>query len=776
MAHLKAKKQRLEMPAQGVRYPCTWTGYVQGPLQTIWASGVFKIEVTLPKNYPFVPCSVRFVDPLYHPNIMSDQPKHSQGLSAGAGSQSGSVSIRMLNDCWSPGMTITTVMICIRALLGMPNFSETDHGHAQTAQQLARLIQEDYARRQGERPRKLYHYTDMNAKTLIERTKFLKSGGGAYGNGVYATALHPTQRTKTQMLMNNYGGIRQGRVDFVVELDTGELERAGYNVALVASQAPKVEASPNAKDHGQTAHEDVWLIRKPAGGSSDVQLTDSNCFIASWEVMSSCALNTHAAQAYKHNKALYVAGVMWCVGRYGFHAALAGHPLQGIDGVIGLDEVFGGIFPQPTAKFEQDYFGRVITVWAAPSLAIPNPAAAPASGAAPKPAWSVGCASSDFWNHYTFTPGSLSLPGDLEAVTAVKARDVGSLSLLFASAGDVCSICRDGSDNDPDDQIVTLHACKHAFHESCLEQWFRQKAACPDCKASCGTVMGSGPKEGGAMVWTASKQTCDNTPVSDLARARGKGSMIEVSFTFKQGWDDAGKRYEGRYEMARLPMNEEGVVLLEFFKIAFTRRIMFGIGTRLAHGTHAPTFNIHIKTSTSGGATGHGWPDAAYFSRAIGELEGNHISWADLEKRMPWVRGTHFGAHNLPPLPNAAPAAAPPAANEKRKRSSSVGSSASSAPQPTPKKKAKGGKKAAKKAAKKPAKKPAKKKGGKPSTPATPPAPAPAPAPAPPVPGPSADEATLMSILQITQTAAGALLKKHYNNVTAAVNAHFGGL
>ena len=72
-------------------------------------------------------------------------------------------------------------------------------------------------------------------------------------------------------------------------------------------------------------------------------------------------------------------------------------------------------------------------------------------------------------------------------------------------------------------------------------------------------------------------------------------------------------------------------VIFLALQVAFCRRTMFGMGERLSFpGTFAPTFNVHIKTRTQGGATSHGYPDPNYFKNCLAELEGNHITVLDL--------------------------------------------------------------------------------------------------------------------------------------------------
>ncbi|KAJ8522307.1 hypothetical protein ONZ45_g1109 [Pleurotus djamor] len=66
---------------------------IQGPDGSPFQSGVFKLELFLPEEYPMAPPKVRFLTKIYHPNI----------------------------DKWSPALQIRTVLLSVQALLSAPN-------------------------------------------------------------------------------------------------------------------------------------------------------------------------------------------------------------------------------------------------------------------------------------------------------------------------------------------------------------------------------------------------------------------------------------------------------------------------------------------------------------------------------------------------------------------------------------------------------------------------------------------------------------------------------
>lgn len=76
-----------------------------GPADSPYQGGIFQLEIHFPVDYPFKPPKVRFLTKIYHPNVNA----------------SGGICVDILKDQWSPGLTISKVLLSICSLLTDPN-------------------------------------------------------------------------------------------------------------------------------------------------------------------------------------------------------------------------------------------------------------------------------------------------------------------------------------------------------------------------------------------------------------------------------------------------------------------------------------------------------------------------------------------------------------------------------------------------------------------------------------------------------------------------------
>lgn len=114
---------------------------IQGPSDSPYAEGTYTLSVQIPDRYPFEPPRVRFLTPIYHPNIDND----------------GRICLDTLKmqpqGTWSPSVNINTVLLTIRMLMQTPN---ADDG-------LVPEITEEYKRDVGLWRRKALDHTRKNA-------------------------------------------------------------------------------------------------------------------------------------------------------------------------------------------------------------------------------------------------------------------------------------------------------------------------------------------------------------------------------------------------------------------------------------------------------------------------------------------------------------------------------------------------------------------------------------------------------------------------------------
>jgi ubiquitin-conjugating enzyme E2 D len=82
-----------------------WEATILGPSESPYAGGIYSLEIIFPTNYPFKPPKIRFVTPIYHPNI----------------NKQGSICLDILNINWSPVLSITKLLLSICSLLTDPN-------------------------------------------------------------------------------------------------------------------------------------------------------------------------------------------------------------------------------------------------------------------------------------------------------------------------------------------------------------------------------------------------------------------------------------------------------------------------------------------------------------------------------------------------------------------------------------------------------------------------------------------------------------------------------
>ena len=88
-----------------------------------------------------------------------------------------------------------------------------------------------------------------------------------------------------------------------------------------------------------------------------------------------------------------------------------------------------------------------------------------------------------------------------------------------------------------------------------------------------------------------------------------------------------GVSYSGTQRVAYFPDSDAGKEVLGLLELAWERRLLFTVGDSVTTGAKdVVTFNgVHFKTSRTGGASNHGYPDAQYLSRILLELANKGV-------------------------------------------------------------------------------------------------------------------------------------------------------
>jgi len=88
-----------------------WDVTINGPPDTPYEGGKFKLDVTIPDEYPFKPPKIKFITKVYHTNINED----------------GGICLDILGSKWSSALTMSKVFL---SLISFLENASSDHGRA----------------------------------------------------------------------------------------------------------------------------------------------------------------------------------------------------------------------------------------------------------------------------------------------------------------------------------------------------------------------------------------------------------------------------------------------------------------------------------------------------------------------------------------------------------------------------------------------------------------------------------------------------------------------
>jgi ubiquitin-conjugating enzyme E2 G1 len=91
-----------------------WEVIIIGPADTLYEGGIFKARLSFPPEYPLLPPKMRFITPMWHPNIYPDGSVCISILHAPGDDQWG---YEDASERWLPVHTVETILISVISLL-----------------------------------------------------------------------------------------------------------------------------------------------------------------------------------------------------------------------------------------------------------------------------------------------------------------------------------------------------------------------------------------------------------------------------------------------------------------------------------------------------------------------------------------------------------------------------------------------------------------------------------------------------------------------------------
>mmetsp|Transcript_35711 Transcript_35711/g.43084 ORF Transcript_35711/g.43084 Transcript_35711/m.43084 type:complete len:304 (+) Transcript_35711:476-1387(+) len=188
LARMQREIKQLETsPPPGV---CAWPldgklnhlqAQITGPDNTVYAQGVFKLDVRIPDRYPFEPPKVQFLTSIYHPNI----------------DNGGRICLDTLNmppkGAWRPALNVSTVLASIRLLLAEPN---PDDG-------LMAEVSDEYKHNRAVFDAKARKLTQQHAVVVGSDNASVQDGDLAGATGAATTAVKASKDVPSSVVQDH---------------------------------------------------------------------------------------------------------------------------------------------------------------------------------------------------------------------------------------------------------------------------------------------------------------------------------------------------------------------------------------------------------------------------------------------------------------------------------------------------------------------------------------------------------------------------------------------
>ncbi|KAK3527375.1 hypothetical protein QTP86_021910 [Hemibagrus guttatus] len=189
--------------------------------------------------------------------------------------------------------------------------------------------------------------------------------------------------------------------------------------------------------------------------------------------------------------------------------------------------------------------------------------------------------------------------------------------------------------------VGKFNKCGHTLHMLCMLAMYNNgnkdgSLQCPSCKTIYGEKTGTQPK--GKMEIYSIPQSLPGHPDC---------GTIQIIYNIPPGIQgpehpNPGQPYtcRGFPRFCFLPDNDKGRKVLELLKVAWTRRLIFTVGTSNTTGEPDTVVwnEIHHKTEMMSNVSGHGYPDPNYLDNVLAELAAQGVTEDCLKRDTPRPR------------------------------------------------------------------------------------------------------------------------------------------